>query len=192
VDACNQAQRLDRSSVASANRRISALLDAGRLEGVRHELDRHATRLLPMNRADALLAMGQPEEALQALSPSTSSEGGDPESTIGETALLAVVYARLGRREDAERVMAAAIPVAENPTGLSHFHHAQLHIGRAFGVLGRYDEAVRWLTKAADEGYQSYPRFSTDPSLASLKGHAGFAALLARLRHDEDRWDKTL
>ena len=68
VDACDQAQRLDPSSVAPANRRISALIDAGRLEEVRHELDRHATRLSPINRADALLAMGQPGEALQALS----------------------------------------------------------------------------------------------------------------------------
>ena len=103
-----------------------------------------------------------------------------------------MVYARLGRREDAERVMAAAIPAAENPTGLSHVHHGQFHIGRALVVLGRYDEAVRWLTKAADEGYLSYPRFSTDQSLAPLKGHAGFAALLARLRQDRDRWQKTL
>ena len=119
-------------------------------------------------------------------------ESGDLESDIGVTALLAVVYARLGRREDAERVVAEAIPVAENATGLSHVHHAQFYIGSALGVLGRYDEAVRWLTKAANEGYQSYPRFSTDQSLAPLKGHAGFAALLERLRQDRDRWQKTL
>ena len=156
-----------------------------------HELDRHS-RLSPISRADALLAIGQPEEALQTLLPATSMESGDLESDIGVTALLAVVYARLGRREDAERVVAGAIPVAENETGLSHVHHAQFYIGSALGVLGRYDEAVRWLTKAANEGYQSYPRFSTDQSLASLKGHAGFAALLERLRQDRDRWQKTL
>jgi hypothetical protein len=75
---------------------------------------------------------------------------------------------------------------------ISHVHHAQFHIGCTLGVLGRYDEAVRWLTKAADEGYQSYPRFSTDQCLAPVKGHAGFAALLARLRQDGDRWQKTL
>ena len=84
---------------------------------MRHELDRHATRLSPLNRADALLAMGQPGEALQVLSASKSSEGGDPESTLGDTTGLLAVYAELGRREDAERVMTAAIPAAENPTG---------------------------------------------------------------------------
>jgi hypothetical protein len=88
--------------------------------------------------------------------------------------------------------MAAAIPAAENPTGLSHMHHAQFEIGRTLAILGRHDEAVRWLTKAVDEGYASYPRFSTDQSLASLKGHAGFTALLARLRQERDRWQQTL
>ena len=174
------------------NRRVDALIDAGRLEEVRHELDRNGTRLLRLYRADALLALGQPVEAVQVLSPLRAAKSGDPESDSGDKAMLAVVYARLGRREDAERNLAAAIPAAENPTGLSHMHHAQFDIGRTLAVLGRHDEAVRWLTKAVDEGYPSYPRFSTDQSLASLKGHAGFTALLARLRQERDRWQKTL
>ena len=143
-------------------------------------------------RADALLALGQPVEAAQALSPLRTAKNGDPESDTGDIALLAVAYARLGRREDAERTLAAAIPAAENPTGLSHMHHAQFHIGSTLAVLGRHDEAVRWLTKAVDEGYASYPRFSTDQSLAPLKAHAGFTALLARLRQERDRWQQTL
>ena len=192
VDATEQAQRLDPAAVPGANRRVRALIDAGRLEEVRHELDRNGPRLTPYARGDALLALGRLEEALQLLSRSRAAESGNPESDIGTIALLGVVYATLGRREDAERMMAAAFPAAENPTALSHVHHAQFHIGSTLGVLGRYDEAVRWLTKAADEGYPSYPRFSTDQTLAPLKGHAGFIALLARLRQDRDRWQKTL
>jgi tetratricopeptide (TPR) repeat protein len=192
VDANEHAQRLDPGAAAPANRRVGALVDAGRLGEVRQELDRNGTRLLPLYRADALLALGRPTEALQELSTSRSPQGGDLESKTNATALLAVVYARLGRREDAERMMAAAIPTADNQTGLSHMHHGQFWIGSTLAILGRNDEAVRWLTKAADEGYQSFPRFSTDQSLAPLKGHAGFAALLARLRQDRDRWQKTL
>ena len=70
VEANDQGQRLDPSSVPPANRKISALVDAGRLDEVRHELDRHS-RLSPMSRADALLAIGQPEEALQTLLPAS-------------------------------------------------------------------------------------------------------------------------
>ena len=89
-------------------------------------------------------------------------------------------------------MLRGAIPAAENPTGLSHMHHAQFHIGAALACLGRRDAAVEWLTRAADEGYPSYPRFTTDQSLARLKGHAGFETLLARLRKDWERWRKTL
>ena len=190
VDANEQAQRLDPGAAAPVNRRVGALIDAGRLKEVRHELDRNGTRLTPLYHADALLAIGRPTEALQALSPSTPPKRSHLESDTNATALLAVVYARLGRREDAERMIAAAIPAADNQTGLSHIHHGQFWIGSALAILGRYDEAVRWLTKAADEGYPSYPRFSTDQSLAPLKGHPGFEALLARLRQDRDRWQR--
>jgi TolB-like protein len=78
VDASNQAQRLDPSALAPANRRVGALTDAGRLEELRHELDRHGTRLSPMFHADALLAIGQPEEALRALSPLEITGGWGP------------------------------------------------------------------------------------------------------------------
>jgi eukaryotic-like serine/threonine-protein kinase len=191
VDANEQAQRLDPSEAVSRDRRLRALIDAARLEEVRLELDR-IDNPAPYSNADALVAMGQFQAALQILSRSRSVQISDPESDAGAIALLGVVYARLGRREDAERMLAAAIPAAENPTALSHMHHAQFQIGATLGLLGRYDEAVRWLTKAADEGYPSYPRFSRDQSLAPLKGRAGFEALLARLRRDWDRWVREL
>jgi tetratricopeptide (TPR) repeat protein len=107
-------------------------------------------------------------------------------------ALLASFLARVGRTADAERTLEVAIPYAANPTGLSDTHHAQFDIGRTYALLGRPDKALEWITKAANEGYPSYPRFSTDPDLVSLKGHPGFAALLERLRKDHERWSKTL
>src|SRR6185503_20532597 len=97
---------------------------------------------------------------------------------------------RPGQRQEAERMVAVAIPAARNTTGLSHLHHAQFHIGCTLALLGRPDEALKWLTTAANEGYPSYPRFSTDESLAPLRGHAGFVALLARLRQERESFDK--
>jgi serine/threonine protein kinase/TolB-like protein/tetratricopeptide (TPR) repeat protein len=191
VDANEQALRLDPSALDPANRRLMSFIDAGRLQEVRNEMERNAMRYPIYIRGDALLAMEQLEEALEVLSLPRSTDTADPASSRA-TALLGVVYARLGRRRDAERTLAAIIPIAENLTGLSHMHHPQFHIGAALALIGRYDDAVRWLTKAADEGYPSYPRFSTDQSLAPLKGHAGFVALLERLRQDWDRWQKTL
>ena len=191
VEANDQGQQLDPSAVPPASRKVTALVDAGRLDEVRHELDRHS-RLTPISHGDALLRYRATRGGCaDARARSVNGERG-LESVISAAALLAVVYARLGRREEAERVVDGAIPMAENLVGFSHVHHAQFYIGSALSVLGRHDEAVRWLTKAAAEGYASYPRFSTDQSLAPLKAHTGFTALLARLREDRDRWRKTL
>ena len=105
---------------------------------------------------------------------------------------MAQVFALLGRGDDARRMLAEAMPRAENTAGLSHVHHAQYHIGATLALLGRQDEAVRWLKKAADEGYTWYTRFSRDRSLEALKGHPAFEALLARLRQGHEHWLKTL
>lgn len=55
-------------------------------------------------------------------------------------------------------------------------HHVQFHTGSTLAVIGRPEEALDWLTRAANEGYPSYPRFSTDQTLLPLKGHARFVA----------------
>src|SRR4029453_16197262 len=160
----------------------------------RHELNRMGASLEPYVRADALLTMGQAGEALKIFRQSEAAAASHSESGLavepGPAAFYSVVYARLGQRREAERMVAVAIPEARNPKGLSHVHHAQFHIGCALALLGRPDEAMEWLTRAANEGYPSYPRFSTDESLAPLRGHAGFVALLAQLRQDRERWDK--
>jgi TolB-like protein/DNA-binding winged helix-turn-helix (wHTH) protein/tetratricopeptide (TPR) repeat protein len=191
IAAGQQVQRLDPSQALSSNRTFRALIDADRLEQVRVEVDRNGN-LGPYARGDALVALGRHQDALQLLSGSKATQPGDADYDIGALTLLAVVYARLNQPKEAERILAMAIPAAENPTALSHIHHAQFHIGATFGLLGRKADAVRWLTKAADDGYPSYPRFSTDQSLAPLKGYPAYEALLIRLRNDWNRWEKSL
>jgi TolB-like protein/DNA-binding winged helix-turn-helix (wHTH) protein/tetratricopeptide (TPR) repeat protein len=191
IAAGEQVQRLDPSQALSSNRTFRALIDARRLERVRVEVDRNGN-LGPYARGDALIALGRLQDALQFLSHSKATLSGDAEYDIGALALLGVVYARLEQPKEAERVLAIVIPAAENPTALSHMHHAQFHIGATFGLLGRKADAARWLTRAADEGYPSYPRFSTDQSLAPLKGSPAYEALLVRLRNDWHRWQESL
>jgi len=196
VDANEQAQRLDPSARESLNRKVRALVDASRLDDVRRELDRHGARLTAYTRGDALLALGRTDDALQVLAPLESSGSNDPASALvtdmGTTALLGVVYAKQGRRNDANRIIENVRHAALNPTGLSDVHHVQFHTGSILALIGRPEEAVDWLTKAANEGYPSYPRFSTDQTLLSLKGHARFVALVQRLEQEWKRWQKTL
>jgi adenylate cyclase len=56
---------------------------------------------------------------------------------------------------------------------------AYVELAKVYYHIGQTDKAVD-------------PRFSTDQSLAPLKGHAGFAAVPARLQQDRDHWQKTL
>jgi tetratricopeptide (TPR) repeat protein len=191
ITAGDQVQRLDPYQASSTNRQFRALIDAGRLEQVRLLVDGNANQGA-YARADALIALGRLHEALQHLSASNAIRRGAADYDIGALALLGVVYARLNRPKDAEQVLAMIMPAAENSTGLSHMHHAQLHIGATLSLLGRKDDAVRWLTKAADEGYPSYPRFSTDQSLTPLKGYPPYEALLQRLRSAWERWKGSL
>ena len=186
-----QVQRLDPYQASSTSRRLRTLIDAGRLEQVRLVMDGNANQGA-YARADALIALGQLHDALQHLSSSNAIRRGAADYDIGALALLGVVHARLNQPKNAEHVLAMIIPAAENSTGLSHIHHAQLHIGATLSLLGRKDDAVRWLTKAADEGYPSFPRFSTDPSLMSLKGYPPYEALLRRLRTHWERWKSSL
>jgi eukaryotic-like serine/threonine-protein kinase len=189
VDMHQLAALLDPAQADVTNRGFRALIDAGRLEEVRAGLSR-SIPLNPFGRGEALVMMGQLDEARQLLSTSKSIVKGESEYDTASVALLAVIYARLNRRDDAERMIEAVLPEAENSSALSHIHHAQFHLGAALGWLGRHDEAAEWLTKAAQQGYPSYTKFSSDSGLTPLHGHPRFSALLAQLRDDHDRWAK--
>jgi TolB-like protein len=190
----DEALRLDPLATIAARRRLASLVDANRFADVTSELARNPKWLAAPERASVMLAMGDGLGALGILTSTTPGgrEPGFRDMELGNLAALAEAYAKVGRRADAERVLAAAVPRVVNPTGLSDLHHAQFAIGCAFALLGHADEAVRWLTKAADEGYPSYPKFSSYVDLAVLKEHPGYVALVERLRRDWERWNATL
>jgi tetratricopeptide (TPR) repeat protein len=56
-------------------------------------------------------------------------------------------------------------------------------MAQALAVLGRHDEALRWLERATQRGLIHYPFLAErDPLLRNLRGEARFAALLERVR----------
>jgi len=188
ITANEEALRLD---PGAANRVVAAKIDGGMTEWVRDAAGRNPQWPL-RTRSTALSFLGRTDEAIAALTSGGSSDAELKKIDMNDLALLAQLFARAGRRRDAERTLAVAIPLAANPTGLSDTHHAQFAIGCAYALLGDREKAVEWVTKAANEGYPSYPRFSSEPDLAALKGQPAFEALLTRLRQDHERWRKTL
>ena len=136
-------------------------------------------------RAAALIALQRPHDVLQHLSSSSATKRGAADYDIGAAALLGLVYAKLDQPKNAEHVLAMIIPAAENSTGLSHMHHAQLHIGATLSLLGRKDEAVRWLTKAADDWLPVVPPLLDRPQSDVIERlsavRSAFAAIEDRL-----------
>ena len=191
IAANEEALRLDPRSAPAVQRIVAAKVDGGRTQQLSDELARNPQWNM-RTRAMALLSLGRNEEGIRGIAPNGAAGDELEKLDMNDVAMLAQLLARNGRRDDADRTLVIAIPLAANPTGLSDTHHAQFAIGCTYALLGQPDKAIEWITKAANEGYPSYPRFSTEPDLASLKGRPDFDALLGRLRKDYERWQTSL
>ncbi len=191
----DEALRLDPLATIAERRRLGALFDARRFDEVRDELARNPRWLASWVRAEGLLAMEDAAGALAALQGGEAAgrrDTGFRDMDMNGIANQAHAQAKLGQRAEAERTIAAAVPVVINPTGLSDIHHAQFAIACAYALLDRPDEAVRWLTKAAEDGLPSYPKFVGHVDMAPLRNHPGYIALVERLRRDWERWKAML
>ncbi|MFY9551830.1 MAG: protein kinase [Thermoanaerobaculia bacterium] len=101
----------------------------------------------------------------------------------------ALLAARSGQAAKAEEQIALAI---QYDRGLSHFHHVEYNIGVAYALMGKPRQAVEWLGKSADHGFQCYPYFATDRNLAALRGDPGYEALLRKMKSEWEHYRDTL
>lgn len=200
AEECDRALALDPSDRAALARKLTALADDGRFEEVARALAGQGQEISPPMRGGLLLMIRETGAALELLRPAASTaRSPDPEfgwPTTARAALerawAALALARLGRVQEATALLARAEFFAENLEEQSHLHHAYYAVGAADAVLGNREEALRWLEKAADEGYPSYPHFAKDADLASLANEPRFEALLRRLETDWRRYRDTL
>jgi serine/threonine protein kinase/tetratricopeptide (TPR) repeat protein len=72
----------------------------------------------------------------------------------------------------------------QNKKAFRHYHHAQYDIACIHALLGEREEALRWLSDAAHNGFPCHGFFETDPFLESLRGEARFGELLKELRQE--------
>ncbi|MEX0880605.1 MAG: protein kinase [Thermoanaerobaculia bacterium] len=101
----------------------------------------------------------------------------------------ALLAARSGQAAKAEEQIALAI---QYDRGLSHFHHVEYNIGSAYALMGKPRQALEWLGKSAEHGFQCYPLFATDPSLTALRGDPGYEALLRKMKAEWEHYRDTL
>jgi hypothetical protein len=59
-------------------------------------------------------------------------------------------------------------------------------LAEGYALIGRRDDALRWLQESVERGFINYPVLAThDPFLESLRGDTGYEALMQQVQR---RW----
>jgi tetratricopeptide (TPR) repeat protein len=88
---------------------------------------------------------------------------------------LAIIYAKSGRRIDAQKLLAE---MASNP---KNKYYAPAHIAAVYAALGDKDMAFQWLEKAYQQKDWAIVQIKVDPIFDSLRSDARFSDLLKRM-----------
>ena len=87
---------------------------------------------------------------------------------------------------DLKRQAEEAIATAGQKIGFGHFHHTAYNIACAYALMNDRSAAVDWFEKAVRQGFNCYPTFESDPSLAALRGFERFDAIVA---DERKKWE---
>jgi serine/threonine protein kinase/tetratricopeptide (TPR) repeat protein len=134
-----------------------------------------------------LLALGRDAEASTVIEDYLKTTPQDPGGVV--TSVRALLHAKAGERRAAEEDIRRA---AQMGAGFGHFHHTAYNIAAAYALLRQPGLAVHWLRRVVDDGLPCYPLLAKDPNLDNLRQDVGFVALLAELKPQWERWQKTL
>lgn len=143
--------------------------------------------LWAFQQATALARLGRTAEATELIDSFLRDYPLD-EGGVGHS-VRAMILASAGRRAEAEAAIAQTL---ERGRTFGHFHHSAYNIASALAMLGKHDDAMRWLQEAVQNGFPCYPLFASDKQLDGLRRDPRFAALLASLKRDWEVRQKTL
>jgi TolB-like protein len=98
------------------------------------------------------------------------------------TAGLAITYARLGRKDDARRVVSQLIERA------NRYYFPGDQIASVFVALGENDEAFRWINRAMEERSATLAQIAFGREFRGLRSDARFADTLRKIGLDPARF----
>lgn len=132
--------------------------------------------------ADALVHLGRLKEAETIVDDYLKANPQDPGGNV--TSVKAILYAKAGRKTDAEATIQRAVEIGR---GFGHFHHTAYNIASAYAILNQPEEALKWLQDAADDGFPCYSYFAIDHNLDNIRTYPPFVdfmkSLKARMEH---------
>jgi serine/threonine protein kinase/tetratricopeptide (TPR) repeat protein len=134
-----------------------------------------------------LVLSGRNHEASSVIEDYLKTTPQDPGGVV--TGVRALLHAKAGDKRAAEEDIRRAAQLGK---GFGHFHHTAYSIAEAYALLRQPGLAVQWLRRAVDDGLPCYPLLANDPNLDNLRQDLGFLALLAELKPQWERWEKTL
>ena len=143
--------------------------------------------LIDRNIADVLFRLGRFAES-EALVEDyfrkyPTDEGGNV------TSVKAMLLANAGKENEAQEAIQRANEIGQ---GFGHFHHTAYNIASAYALMNKPDEAVRWLTVAAENGFPCYPYFETDKTLDNIRQYPDFIAFMTKLKAHWEKYNSSL
>ena len=143
--------------------------------------------LIDRNVADVLFRLGRFAES-EALVEDyfrkyPTDEGGNV------TSVKAMLLAHAGKENEAEEAIQRANDIGQ---GYGHFHHTAYNIGSAYALMNKPDEAVKWLTVAAENGFPCYPYFEIDKTLDNIRQYPEFIAFMTKLKAQWEKYSSSL
>ena len=180
------ALRLDPYNVQASRRLARALSYEGRYQEALEELNKGSGARRNYDLPIILWKLGRTEEAKQVIQEQlresveafekTGKLSLDAPPGYDYVSVHAMLLAQEGNHAEAERQIATAIRWG---SGQSHFHHSAFHIACAYAMMDRPVDALRWLRRAAREGFPNYPVFTREAALKKLERNADFRAFMA-------------
>lgn len=168
---------------------------------VARDLMPHGFGASPLLDARLLIARGRVEDGLRALDAAFHAHPGDRAAIVTAAAYIeaakpqhAVDLLQSARGsmvgDRAHRIIAAALfyqdhfaqslEVCDLAWNRFHTPAPAYNAACCAARLGQTDDALMWLTRAVDAGYDDHEQLTNDPDIDSLRAMPGFAALVSR------------
>ena len=131
--------------------------------------------------------LGRVDEATQLINKYLKDNPQDEGGVA--TSVRAMILASEGRTDEAIESIKRADEIGRE---FGHFHHTAFNIACAYAMMGREEDAIKYMEMAAEDGFPCYPLYAAEESFAKLRQSTAYESLLKRLKQQWDAFNSTL